>query len=142
MPLHRLESLSTFYTHFRRTPPKRVEVAVCRDLSCAMARGGEAAERLRAALAGRDDVEIREVSCIGRCDRAPVAFVGHDVVSTTEPEKVVAIVDGRSSDPEFEKGRTGARPKSIGIPQIAMGRCARPSAAIGRLSPKRSTLRV
>ncbi len=67
LPLHRLESVSTFYTHFRRTPPKRVEVAVCRDLSCAMARGGEAAERLRAALAGRDDVEIREISCIGRC---------------------------------------------------------------------------
>ena len=103
LPLHRLESVSTFYTHFRRTPPKRVEVAVCRDLSCAMARGGEAAERLRAALAGRDDVEIREISCIGRCDRAPVAFVGHDVVSTAEPDAVVAIVDGRSPDPELRE---------------------------------------
>jgi NADH:ubiquinone oxidoreductase subunit E len=80
VPLHRLESLSTFYTHFRRTPPKRVEVEVCRDLSCAMAGGGEAAEQLRASLAGRDDVEVREVSCIGRGDRAPVALVGHDVV--------------------------------------------------------------
>ena len=49
LPLHRLESVSTFYTHFRRTPPKRVEVAVCRDLSGAMARGGGAAERRRAA---------------------------------------------------------------------------------------------
>jgi NADH:ubiquinone oxidoreductase subunit F (NADH-binding)/NADH:ubiquinone oxidoreductase subunit E len=100
VPLHRLESVSTFYTTFRRTPPKRVEVAVCRDLSCAMARGGEAAERLRAALAGRDDVEIREISCIGRCDRAPAAFVGHHVVSTTEPDEAVAIVDGRHVDPE------------------------------------------
>ncbi len=103
VPLHRLESLSTFYTHFRRTPPKRVEVAVCRDLSCAMAGGGEAAERLRAALAGRDDVEVREVSCIGRCDRAPVGCVGHDVVSMTEPEAVVAIVDGRRPDPEVRE---------------------------------------
>ncbi len=100
LPLHRLESVSTFYTHFRRTPPKRVEVAVCRDLSCAMARGSEATERLRAALVGRDDVEIREISCIGRCDRAPAAFVGHDVVSTTDTDEVVAIVDGRSVDPE------------------------------------------
>lgn len=103
VPLHRLESVSTFYTTFRRAPPKRVELAVCRDLSCAMAGGGEAAEWLRAALAGRDDVEIREVSCIGRCDRAPVAFVGHDVVSTTEADKVVAIVDGRSPDPEVRE---------------------------------------
>ncbi|MBW2715649.1 MAG: NAD(P)H-dependent oxidoreductase subunit E [Deltaproteobacteria bacterium] len=98
LPLHRLESVSTFYTHFRRTPPKRVEVAVCRDLSCEMARGGEAAQRLRTALAGRDDVEIREISCLGRCDRAPAAFVGHAVVSTTETDDVVAIVDGRSVD--------------------------------------------
>jgi NADH:ubiquinone oxidoreductase subunit F (NADH-binding) len=102
-PLHRLESISTFYTSFRRTPPKRVELVVCRDLSCAMAGGGEAAERLRTALAGRDDVEFREVSCIGRCDRAPVAFVGHDVVSTTEADEVVAIVEGRSPDPEIRE---------------------------------------
>jgi len=98
-PLHRLESLSTFYTHFRRTPPKRIEVAVCRDLSCAMARGREAAEQLRAALAGRADVEIREVSCIGRCDHAPVAFVGHRVVSTADTDAVVAIADGRGPAP-------------------------------------------
>jgi NADH:ubiquinone oxidoreductase subunit F (NADH-binding)/NADH:ubiquinone oxidoreductase subunit E len=100
LPLHRLESVSTFYTHFRRTPPKRVEVAVCRDLSCEMARGREAAERLRTALAGRDDVEIREISCLGRCDRAPAAFVGHAVVSTTETDDVVAIVDGRPVGPD------------------------------------------
>jgi len=100
LPLHRLESVSTFYTHFRRTPPKRVEVAVCRDLSCEMARGGEAAERLRTALAGRDDVEIREISCLGRCDRAPAAFVGHAVVSTTETDDVVAIVDGGPVGPD------------------------------------------
>ena len=30
-PLHRLASLSTFYTHFRRTPPKGVALAVRRD---------------------------------------------------------------------------------------------------------------
>jgi len=100
LPLHRIESVSTFYSHFRRTPPKRVEVAVCRDLSCAMAGGAEAAERLRAALAGRDDVEIREISCLGRCDRAPVAFVGHAVVSTTEPDEAIAIIDGRPANPE------------------------------------------
>ncbi|HXV36634.1 MAG TPA: NAD(P)H-dependent oxidoreductase subunit E, partial [Myxococcota bacterium] len=99
LPLHRLESVSTFYTHFRRTPPKRVEIAVCRDLSCALAGGREAAQRLRAALAGRDDVEIRETSCIGRCDRAPAGFAGHDVVSTHRTDEVVALVEGRRPQP-------------------------------------------
>jgi NADH:ubiquinone oxidoreductase subunit F (NADH-binding)/NADH:ubiquinone oxidoreductase subunit E len=73
VPLHRIESVSTFYTHFRRTPPRRVELALCRDLPCWLAGAGEAAERLRKRLAGRDDVELRPVSCLGRCDRAPAA---------------------------------------------------------------------
>jgi NADH:ubiquinone oxidoreductase subunit E len=30
VPLHRLEGVSSFYTHFRRTPPKGVQVRVCR----------------------------------------------------------------------------------------------------------------
>jgi len=76
VPLHRIESVSTFYTHFRRTPPKQVQLAVCRDLSCWMA-GARAADDLRRKFDGRADVEIREVSCIGRCDNAPAAFSGH-----------------------------------------------------------------
>jgi len=104
-PLHRIESVSTFYTSFRRSPPKRVELSICRDLSCAMARGAEAAERLRAALAGRHDVEIHAVSCIGRCDRAPAAFVGGEVMSTSDAAEVLAVVDGRSP-----AGEVRARP--------------------------------
>ena len=70
LPLHRLESVSTFYTHFRRSPPPERELAVCRDLPCALAGGAEALARLRE----RDpDLAVREVSCLGRCDRAPAA---------------------------------------------------------------------
>lgn len=79
-PLHRLESVSTFYTHFRRSAPKSITIACCRDLSCMMAGGREAQAKLREALADRDDVEFEEVSCIGRCESAPVAFVGHTPV--------------------------------------------------------------
>ena len=37
LPLHRLESVSTFYTHFKREEPRGVEIEVCRDLSCQLA---------------------------------------------------------------------------------------------------------
>ena len=100
LPLHRLESVSTFYTHFRRTPPKRVEVAVCRDLSCVLAGGSEAGARLRVAIERRDDVEFREVSCLGRCDRAPVAQVGHQVFSLVDADAVVAAIDGTTPAPD------------------------------------------
>ncbi|HYI20764.1 MAG TPA: NAD(P)H-dependent oxidoreductase subunit E, partial [Solirubrobacteraceae bacterium] len=66
-PLYELEGLVTFYPHFRTAPPPETEVAVCRDLSCRLARGR--AETPEGAI-------VREVSCVGRCDRAPVAVVG------------------------------------------------------------------
>jgi NADH:ubiquinone oxidoreductase subunit F (NADH-binding)/NADH:ubiquinone oxidoreductase subunit E len=99
VPLHRLESLSTFYTHFRRTPPKRVVVELCRDLSCALAGGDAACNRLRERVRGRDDVELREVSCLGRCDGAPAAAIGERVFSLARSEEALEAIDGRASEP-------------------------------------------
>src|SRR5215210_3470295 len=65
-PLYEIEGLVSFYPHFRTAPPEGSEVAVCRDLSCYLARG-------RAEVP--DDAAVHEVSCLGRCDRAPVAVV-------------------------------------------------------------------
>ncbi len=93
VPLHRLESVSTFYTHFRRTPPKRVQVEVCRDLSCWMAGGAAACTRLRERVADRDDVEVTEVSCLGRCDGAPAAAIAHRVLSTAREDELIAALD-------------------------------------------------
>jgi NADH:ubiquinone oxidoreductase subunit F (NADH-binding)/NADH:ubiquinone oxidoreductase subunit E len=64
-PLYEIEGLISFYPHFRTEPAAGSEVAVCHDLSCW--------------LAGRAEVpqgaSVREVSCLGRCDQAPVAVV-------------------------------------------------------------------
>src|ERR1700689_4744215 len=34
VPLSRLHSVASFYPHFRLTPPPRVDVRVCQDMSC------------------------------------------------------------------------------------------------------------
>ena len=65
-PLYEIEGLISFYPHFRTSPPEPLEVAVCRDLSCWLARG-------RAEIP--DGATVHEVSCVGRCDQAPVAIV-------------------------------------------------------------------
>ena len=44
VPLYRLEGLVGFYPHFRREPPKRATVHVCRDICCAMAGGNHLSE--------------------------------------------------------------------------------------------------
>jgi NADH:ubiquinone oxidoreductase subunit F (NADH-binding)/NADH:ubiquinone oxidoreductase subunit E len=82
VPLHRIEGVASFYPHYRRTPPAAHRVEVCRDLSCAMAGGPAALAEIRAladAHARRTgaSVEVAEVSCLGRCDRAPAALVHH-----------------------------------------------------------------
>ena len=70
VPLYRLEGLVSFYPHFRRTPPAETAIDVCRDVACAMHGGDACLQRLREQCAD-SDIEVREVSCLGRCDAAP-----------------------------------------------------------------------
>ncbi len=93
LPLYRLEGAASFYTHFRREPPKKYEIEVCRDLSCQLAGGNEACERLRAVVGAREDVEVTEVSCIGRCEHAPAANVGHRTVRISDADEVIAALE-------------------------------------------------
>ena len=39
VPLYQLEAVSTFYPHYRRSPPPRAAVSVCRDAACRIASG-------------------------------------------------------------------------------------------------------
>lgn len=76
-PLYRLEGLRSFYPVFRDEPGKPHTVEVCRDVVCRMHGGGALREQLLEELKSDPDVEVREVSCLGRCERAPVALVDH-----------------------------------------------------------------
>jgi NADH:ubiquinone oxidoreductase subunit F (NADH-binding)/NADH:ubiquinone oxidoreductase subunit E len=75
VPLYRIQEVASFYPHYRLHPPARAEVAICRDAACHLAGGARYAEAIRHALVGAEDVEVRDVSCVGRCDRAPAACV-------------------------------------------------------------------
>ncbi|MEX2286274.1 MAG: NADH-ubiquinone oxidoreductase-F iron-sulfur binding region domain-containing protein [Planctomycetaceae bacterium] len=99
VPLYRLQGLVSFYPHFRATPPPRVSVRVCRDVSCAMAGCERLSHELRDRLAGRDDVEITDVSCVGRCDTAPGVTINDMPVrlsSATTVDDLVALLDDLS----------------------------------------------
>jgi NADH:ubiquinone oxidoreductase subunit F (NADH-binding) len=94
VPLYRIEGLVSFYPHFRREPPPRVEVVLCRDVSCRLAGGSDFCARARSALAGVPGVAVREVSCIGRCDTAPAAAVNEHPVHA----KDLAALAARASE--------------------------------------------
>src|SRR3954463_7118734 len=80
LPMAEVYEVATFYAHFDvvkegETPPPPVTVRVCDSLSCAMA----GAEKLLATLPGLlgKDVRVVRAPCMGACDKAPVAAVGH-----------------------------------------------------------------
>ena len=106
IPLHRLEGLTTFYTHFRREPPKSVKLEICRDLSCKLAGGAEIHERLQAESTSEEHIEIVEVSCLGRCDLAPAAALDEQAVCTRSLKAAdleQASQEARGAKPETPK---------------------------------------
>ena len=99
--------VATFYAHFDvvredGAPPPARTVRVCDSLSCSMF----GAEALRAGLASAcgPDIRVVRAPCMGACDKAPVAAVGHDLVETA------------SVDAVLEAARTGSSPRPPSTP--------------------------
>lgn len=104
VPLHRLQQLVSFYPHFRTAAPPRVELAVCRDLSCRLACHGDPAARWQS-LAD-ETVHVHEVSCIGRCDQAPVGLLNDQPIVLKDLDAVRGWVTEPTAAPEFPYGPT------------------------------------
>ncbi|MGA8223157.1 MAG: NAD(P)H-dependent oxidoreductase subunit E [Candidatus Acidiferrales bacterium] len=100
LPLYRLHGVASFYPHFRLTPPPRVDLRVCQDMSCHLRGACELRARLEAAFplsgheAGNKDVSIRDVSCLGRCDEAPAVSVNERIFAAVDADGVAEMVRG------------------------------------------------
>ena len=97
VPLHRLQQIISFYPHFRTTTPPRVELSVCRDMSCWLAGGQDCIAKLKALQTS--DVDVHEVSCLGRCDRAPAAAINGAPIDTNNLDQVNAWIAQPESIP-------------------------------------------
>ena len=92
--------VATFYAHFDvvkegQEPPPRLTVRVCDSISCELA----GCRSLLAELSQRENEAVRVVRapCMGRCDTAPVAEVGHYFVDHATTGAVLeAIRAGRT----------------------------------------------
>ena len=95
-PLYEIEGLVSFYPHFRTSPPPKVEVAVCHDLTCWLHGADDRIREIKERYGDDVEIEVREVSCLGRCDIAPAAAVDERPVGVGETELLVQQY--RSSD--------------------------------------------
>ena len=91
-----LYEVASFYAHFRilredETPPTKPTVRICNSLSCMMCGAEDLAETLRQ----RDDVNVEMVPCVGRCDVAPVAEIGHHHLGKATADTVTAALKAR-----------------------------------------------
>ncbi len=93
--------VASFYAHFDvvregETPPPLRTVRVCDGIACEMAGAGELQEALAGSL---DPAKVRVLSapCMGGCDCAPVAAVGHNQVLSATAETVTAALKGVAS---------------------------------------------
>ena len=95
--------VATFYAHFdvleddQPIPP--VTVRVCDSIACNLA----GAEQLLAELerdAGKS-IRVLRAPCMGRCDQAPVAAVGHNHLGAAEAGEILEAAAGGHVEPEI-----------------------------------------
>ena len=95
--------VATFYAHF--DPVKEGEVAppaltirVCDSLTCEMM-GAQALMDMLNADVDPGKVRVVRAPCMGRCDTAPVAEVGHRHVDHATADAINTVIDGGDTHP-------------------------------------------
>jgi formate dehydrogenase beta subunit len=88
-PLYEIEGLISFYPHFRVSPPSKVALHVCHDLTCWLSGADERIAELRRRYGDDVEVELVEVSCLGRCDAAPAVAVDEEPAHADDVARLV-----------------------------------------------------
>lgn len=93
-PLYQLHSVASFYPHFHLTPPAKAEVRLCDDMSCHLNGSCELRAELLHRFSGLrpDDVQLKDVSCLGRCDQALAVAVNDAIHVQVNADKVEDLV--------------------------------------------------
>jgi formate dehydrogenase/NADH-quinone oxidoreductase subunit F len=105
-PLYEIEGLISFYPHFRTTPPAKVTLGVCHDLTCWLRSADERIAQVRERYGDDTDVELVEVSCLGRCDVAPAVAVNEYPAPVSELDALVTAARGDGVGEATVTGRT------------------------------------
>jgi formate dehydrogenase len=107
LALAEVYEVATFYAHFDvvkedASPPPAVTIRVCESLSCAMAGAEQLIEQL--SKSSPPNVRVVRAPCMGGCDRAPVAAVGHEQIFYAHADAVAAAAKApahsRATEPQ------------------------------------------
>ena len=120
-PLYQIHSVASFYPHFHLTPPPKADVRVCADMSCHLNGACELRADLERCFAGSrpEEVQIRDVSCLGRCDHAPAVSINDQIFTDVTVARVeqltrIAIRGEELHEPHPEQARLGCKADPYG----------------------------
>ncbi len=106
-PLYQIHSVASFYPHFHLAPPPKAEIRVCADMSCHLNGACELRADLerRFANARAEDVQIRDVSCLGRCDHAPAISINDHIFTEVTAEHAEQMARGAMRGEDIQEPR-------------------------------------
>jgi NADH:ubiquinone oxidoreductase subunit F (NADH-binding)/NADH:ubiquinone oxidoreductase subunit E len=94
LPLYKINGVAEFYPEFHLTPPAKIHVEVCRDMTCHL-RGADRLTvdlRQRFLPLGKKVVDIHERSCLGQCDSAPAITINETLFRNVTMEQAEILV--------------------------------------------------
>ncbi len=96
--------VASFYAHFDivldgETAPPELTIRICDSLTCDMMGARKLLQDLPAKLGA--GVRIVPAPCMGRCDRAPVAEVGHNHIDSATLDTLKAAAEGGHTHPRI-----------------------------------------
>jgi formate dehydrogenase len=102
LPMAEVYEVATFYAHFDvvregEMPPPPVTIRVCDSIACEMAGAAKLQAELEA-NAGQD-IRVVRAPCMGACDRAPVAAIGHAQLFRADAEAAIKAAGSHGSAP-------------------------------------------
>jgi len=88
IPSMEIYRVATFYTMFHLQKPIKLQVDVCKTLSCKLCGSDEILKHLKS-----KDVNINHVECLGSCGTAPVMQINDKNYENLTPNKLDDILE-------------------------------------------------
>ena len=103
LALAEVYEVATFYAHFdiakKGEVAPNITIRVCDSLTCDMMGAQNLIDQLK--RSGGDNIRVFRAPCLGRCDTAPVAEVGHNHITLAEKNSVIEAANSGQTNPEI-----------------------------------------